>query len=47
MKNQGKKLSLNSVVVTKLQQNLTPEQLKKVVGGASCEVSGGSRQSVC
>lgn len=42
-----KKLTLNTVVVRKLQQEMTVEQLKQVVGGQSCDVSSGSRQGMC
>lgn len=42
-KDESKKLKLDKTVVTKLQQTLTDEQLKAVVGGATCEGSGGSR----
>jgi len=42
-----KKLTLNAVVVRKLQQDLTLEQLKQVVGGATCDGSSGSRAGMC
>ena len=36
---QGKKLALNTTTIRQLQENMTPEQLKEVVGGRSCDQS--------
>ena len=43
----SKKLVLTKTTVSKLRETLTEEQLKAVVGGATCDPSGGSRSSVC
>ncbi len=42
----NEKLSINAAVVTKLEKNLTEEQLKKVQGGGAPSV-GPSASGVC
>ena len=42
-----KKLQLTTETVTKLRDGLTEDQLKAVVGGATCDVSTGSKTAVC